>query len=157
MNLTATAMDTSDLLNEPVYLALQIDHLRLLVPQAQFAAMASAETLQPKRDNSQPGIGSISRGQQTWPVYALNNALELTTEPPSTRAQCVLLTTGTEHIGLLCDQAFPIERSELIVGPIPACMQSSELLFSGLAIYQDQIAFLSTADILYRQLQRAEH
>ncbi|MEZ5591350.1 MAG: hypothetical protein R3F53_11870 [Gammaproteobacteria bacterium] len=75
MNLTATAMDTLDLLNEPVYLALQIDHLRLLVPQTQCTAMASVETLQPKRDGSQPGIGLISRGQQIWPVYALNNLL----------------------------------------------------------------------------------
>lgn len=157
MNLTATAMNTPDLLNEPVYLALQIDHLRLLVPQAQCIAMASAETLQPKRDNSQPGIGSISRGQQLWPVYALNSALELTTDPPDTRAQCVLLAAGTERIGLLCDQAFPIERSELIVGSVPDCMKSSELLFNGLAIYQDQIAFLSTTDILYRQLRHAGH
>ena len=153
MNVTAsTLVDTVDLLHESVYLALQIDKIRLLLPQTQCIAMASADNLQPNRDDSQRSVGQIVRGQQVWLIYALTTNLELTQDPPGTRTHCVLLSSDRHQIGLLCDQAFPIERNELIVGPIPECMYTSELLYAGFALYQDQIAFISTTDVLHKQL-----
>jgi hypothetical protein len=141
-----------DLFNEPVYLALEMDTIRLLVPQSQCIAIVPADNLQPNSEPNRSAVGQIIRAGQRWPIYALDMAFQITQAPPASRQQCILISAAAGQIGLLCDRTFPIERSDLTVGPIPECMHSSTLLFGGLAIYQDQIAFISTGDILYQQL-----
>jgi len=155
MSMSAAAMTAAELLNEPVYLTLEIDNLRLLLPQRQCIAIVPVSTLQPNQEAHKRSVGLIVRTMQLWPVYALDNALQLTQDPPSTRQHCVLISANEGRIGLLCDRTFPVERNDLTVGPIPECMQSNSLLFGGLAIHQDQIAYISTGDILYRQLDNA--
>ena len=140
----------ADPLDSAFFTALQIDHLCLLLPQAQVAATESAANLRPNIFPHQHSLGLIPHAGYSWPIYCLDYNLVLTIDPPEQRQHCVLLTHGQERIGILCDQIMTIAHGELTISPVPKCMRTDQLLFHSLAVYEDSMVYISSTEQLGR-------
>lgn len=133
-------------LQAATFRALQIDYLCLLLPAAHSIHITPTSDLQPPIATYSQASGTLVYEGELWPIYALNTDAKISIEQPKQGSYCVLMD---QHFGLLCDETYTISREKLVLSQIPLCMQTAELLFSGLAVYDDRVVHISTT----RQLQ----
>jgi hypothetical protein len=98
MNITAhtqsEAISTSALVT--------ISGMRLVLPQVEIRALEAASDVD-TQDPDSFSVGWIQYLQQRWPTYCLSPDLTLLTEVPKERRACILLASGADYVGILCD------------------------------------------------------
>lgn len=117
--------------------------IQLLIPQGDiFSLEPSLDIIDIKEKNS---IGQVQQAGITWSLYALSGDLEVLKERPK-QAHIVVLFKHTEPAsGLLCEQISTIASKELLIQDIPAAMYAKDSPLLALAIYQNEVRFISSA------------
>jgi hypothetical protein len=117
--------------------------IQLLIPQGDiFSLEPSLDIVDIKKENS---IGQVQQAGITWSLYALSADLDILTERPNEYHIAVLFKNTEPASGLLCEQISTIASKELIIQDIPTAMYSKDSPLLALAIYQNEIRFVSSA------------
>ena len=143
-------LPVADPLASTFFTALKIDHARLLLPQEQISATGAASNMQPTTSAYQNAVGLIEQAGSDWPIYCLDSNFAFIANPPEQRQYCVLMSAAQKQFGILCDQIHTIAQSELTINPVPQCMRTEQLVLCGLGIYEDTVAYISSAEQLAR-------
>lgn len=122
---------------------LQFSGIQLLIPQGDiFSLEPSIDIVGIKEKNS---IGQMQQADIKWFLYALSPELDVLTEQPEQYHIAVLLKNTESACGLLCEQISTVSSKELIIQNIPDAMYSKHSPLLALAIYQNDIRFVSSA------------
>lgn len=122
---------------------LQFSGIQLLIPQGDiFSLEPSLDMIGIKEKNS---LGQMQQGDLKWSLYALSHDLDVLTEQPEPYHIAVLLKNTEFACGLLCEQISTISSKELIIQHIPDAMYAKHSPLLALAIYQNDIRFVSSA------------
>jgi hypothetical protein len=140
----------------PVYAVLLIDGCRLLIPQKEIAILELISDMQREVsiNKKQNSVGYLPFQGESWPVFCLTGQLTISEEIPKTRQVCALLNdNNNNYLALLCDSIQNIERQHLLVQTIPACMRQVDMLISALAIYKEELLYITTISQLSEFLE----
>ncbi len=134
---------------------LDIDGLMLLLPQNEL------RTLEPVGDVEQVSsehleVGWISIADQQWPVFCVSGDLTVMDEIPKQRRIAVMLRTGNELAGILCDEIKIVRSEELSVYPLPASLRVPTSPLTSLAIYGDTVGGITSSDHLINYLRQSK-
>lgn len=136
------------------YVILHFDGLRLLLPQHSIISVEVIEDLLPLKpfevEEKQANIvGWVYLERQQNPVYCLSNQLNLRSNIPSKHEVIVVLQIQQGLFGITCERIEPIaEHVPLLLKTVPNCMHSSDSPIEHLAIYQNKIGHISSAEHL---------
>ncbi len=86
--------------------------MRLVLSQSEIRALEAASDVD-RQEPEQFSVGWIQYLQQRWPTYCLSSELSLLTTIPKERRACILLASGSDHIGILCDEVRIARHNEL--------------------------------------------
>lgn len=133
------------------YVMLVIDELKLLIPQAQISSLELSIAMEIDTSDALTA-GYFQFENQSWPVFCFNNNLDVLKSVPEARKVCILLQTETDYFALLCDQALLIKPEVIQLQALPEVMTTNEMPLSALAILDDEIISISSAENLARLL-----
>jgi|GEM_PF-1472588 len=127
------------------WVVLAIDKLWLALPQRDVRQFELASDMAAPADSAGPEAGRfIGRRGESWPVYSLDESLQLQRMVPAARHICAFFETEGETRGVLCDRVWTLAREiELTVEPVPGCMAGPPSPSTGLAQFQDRIALVT--------------
>lgn len=118
----------------------------LLLPQSDIYS------LEPSVDmtvlNEQHSVGQLPQQGILWSLYALSAELDVLTKNPSAYHIAVLLKNTMPASGVLCEQISTITSHELNIQPVPTAMYQQNSPILALAIYGEQLRYISTAAAL---------
>ncbi len=126
-----------------LFAMLQLDGAMVLLPQGEIRTVEPA--LDIEITEGEPGIGRITVGGRSWPVYCLTGKLTPTRSVPPTRHICALLGTGDGSFALLCDDFKPVHTRELQFHPLPDCMGADGACAHSLAVYEQRVGCVVSA------------
>lgn len=134
---------------------LAITAVRLVLPQNDIRSLESAADIDAQ--HPQPdSVGWIAYAAQTWPVYCLTANLQLLANIPTERRACVLLSSGSGYIGILCDAVQIARQIELgTAHELPTAMHQPFTPVLGLVNVNDgQVGCLTSAKQLVAHIHR---
>jgi chemotaxis signal transduction protein len=106
------------------WLVLTIDNLELAIPQCDVKSVELRSILDVAVDG-EAEAGWLEQDDKTWPVYGVNNRLNLITKVPHSRRFCILLYVEDKYIGFLCDQVRILPSDDdLDLQAMPECLIS---------------------------------
>ena len=127
------------------YAMLTMDELGLLIPQHQVHTLEPAFDVQ--RSEGEDADWIDVAGARSL-VYCLSENLQPIREVPAGRHICVLLESGGDLFGVLCDQVVMLEQAELDILPLPECMHAPDTPLRGLVLHGEKVLCVSSADDL---------
>lgn len=139
------------------YVLLTMGELKLLVLQQDIRAVEVVEDIQTKLEEEEAAagiMGWIAFSDQQYPVFSLDEHLNVHSHLPENHHLCVLLHAGEEAVvGLTCTtvQSLNVSYRPHIV-PLPACMRIPGTPISGLAVHNKQLLCISNAAALMNYL-----
>lgn len=98
-------------------------------------------------------LGTVALGEAQWPVYCIDNNLDLLDHVPATRRACVLLKPDHGGVGILCDEVRVIDNAVLSIVPVPGCMSGQQSLMESLAVIGGKVTCVLGAERLSSMLQ----
>jgi hypothetical protein len=127
------------------WVVLAIDKLWLALPQRDVRQFELASDMAAPADPAAPEAGRfIGRRGESWPVYSLDESLELRRTAPAARHICAFFETEGGTRGVLCDRVWTLARdAELAVEPVPGCMTGPPSPSTGLAQFRDRIVLVT--------------
>ncbi len=131
---------------------LSMDGLKLLLPQSAIQTLEPALDVEVGYENAAVA-GSLAFEGKQWPVHCLSKDFMAMSRIPETRRFCVLLNARQEYFCLLCDNLLLLKRNQVKMTPIPNCMNVVSSPFRYLAILEEGIGCVSSADHLLAYLQ----
>jgi hypothetical protein len=128
------------------HVVLQMGLLSLLIPQHQVLLLEPAFDVQHRQEEKRDWL--TVAGVRS-PVYCLSEKLQPLPEVPADRHICVLLDSGDEKFGLVCNQVFLFEPGDLDIRPLPACMYMPNTPLRGLVLHEAKVLCVASAhDVL---------
>ncbi len=129
----------------PGWAVLAIDQLRLALPQRDLLQFELASDLEAPGADLVPATGRfMAGGDESWPVYGLDESLQLQRAELGARSLCVFFEAEGQTRGLLCDRVWSLaEDAALVVEPVPGCIQGPPSPTTGLAQFQGRIAMVT--------------
>lgn len=131
---------------EPLFGMLQLDGAMVFLPLDEIRTVEPA--LDIETNDGDADIGRITIGGRSWPVHCLTGELTPTRSVPPTRHICALLGAGGESFALLCDDFKPVHTRELQFHPLPECMAGDDACAHSLAVYEQRVGCVVSADNL---------
>lgn len=132
---------------------LGIDGLKLLLPQNELRTL---EPLEDVKHVSQEHleVGWISIADQQWPVFCVSGDLSIMGEIPKQRRIAVMLGTGNEMTGILCDEIKFVGSEDLSVCPLPMSLRLPSSPLTDLVIYGDTVGCMTSSHNLISYLRQ---
>jgi hypothetical protein len=130
-----------------LYAALTLGSLILAVPQHEVHTLEPVldiETAEPEGMR----IGSIALAGSRWPVYCPSANLAAVSVLPATWRICVMLGATGTLFGIVCEMVATIDEAEMQPFPMPTCMSHPTQPIRALALYQEQVLCITTANDL---------
>ena len=134
------------------YIVLHIDELCLLLPLSEVFAQESAEEVTQNGDRNAGTVGTYIKDELYYPVYALNQHLQLQAELPEKQTECVLLNDSVNQFAILCDSFEMVERSLVQISSLPVRMQKAGSPINALAVYAGKIGSITNTAQLHKFL-----
>lgn len=128
---------------QDLYIDLEIDRLRLLLPQRDVHILEPAADIRPVGEYTDH-FGTIEVDGDPYPVYCLSSGLQLMTEPPMHWRICVLLQHPHQVFGLVCASVRFHHRTSLIEHTLPFCMRLGKSPITALALCGDEVMSISS-------------
>ena len=160
---TAIAASTNTL-NLRSQLALKLTGEYLLIPAQEVANLDSADNIVYDSVTWEaPALGAVYFNQQAYPIYALDDDLQLlaTNTDKTSFGVVVLLNEGGHLFALRCASAqlVTVQLSSSASGPddlrllsLPTCMISDRMPFDRIALYNNAVALCTRRENLWRHL-----
>jgi hypothetical protein len=123
--------------------------LQLLIPQSDIYSLEPTVDMTSCLD-AIGAVGQLQQGTEVWPLYALSSDLNLLDSCPDSYRIAVLLKNIKPVYGLVCEQIDTLARSQMSIHPIPRAMHNPESPLLALALYGEEIRYISTASALTR-------
>lgn len=123
--------------------------LQVLIPQNDIYSLEPIIDMTPPVADSR-SVGQLQQSGQAWSLYALSANLTLLTSCPDSYRIAILIKNSQPACGLLCEQVYTIERSEISIHPVPTAMQCKNSPLLALALVGEEVRYISSANILSR-------
>lgn len=123
--------------------------LQVLIPQNDIFSLEPIIDMTPPDADSR-SVGQLQQSGHAWSLYALSANLTLLTSRPDSYRIAILIKNSQPVCGLLCEQVYSIERSEISIHPVPAAMQCENSPLLALAMVGEEVRCISSATILSR-------
>ncbi len=134
----------------PVHFAnLVFGDLQLLIPQTDIYTLEPTIDMLPSVATI-GSVGQLKQSDNVWSLYALSDDLTLLSHCPDTYRIAILMKNSQPSYGLLCEQVQTIARSELTIYPLPTVMNGENSPLLALAVYGDEVRYISSAMTLSR-------
>ena len=143
----ALALPSRDAVYNPFYALLSLESRALLLPQREIRSLEPALDIKTEEPPDQ-GVGWLSFEHRDWPVYGFDEGLNPLSLLPASQRCCALLSLEDSYWGLLCTTVATVASSDLHIHPLPASMLTPSSPLSGVAVYGDGVAVVSTASAL---------
>ena len=139
------------LINSTGYVLLLMDGLKMLIPQEQVIALETMTALDvSKADNFT--VGHFQFSHKSWPVYCLSHNLTVLSSASINQKFCILLQTESNFFGLLSEQALLLKSQDIRSQLLPESMMTENSPIAELAIYNNEVCSISSAELLARLL-----
>ena len=125
------------------YALLSIDGLRLLIPRNEIRSLVSVDDIHVAVEAEENAMGHIVFENGDWPVFSLSRQLSPLHRITDASRICVILHIDNDYMGLLCDQIQNIEQQQ--IQGLRACMSTSDSPISGLLIYENAVACVTSS------------
>lgn len=127
-----------------------MDGCTWLLPHTEIGSLES--TLDIDHEVQVPhSIGAIALGGEWWSVYCLSGELQPLPQIPNSRRTCALLDNGIDRFGLACDQVEMLTEAPRLLA-LPACMGLPDSPIQALALLDDRLGCVTTAEHLAARL-----
>lgn len=123
--------------------------LQVLIPQNDIYTLEPIIDMTPPVTDSS-SVGQLQQSGQAWSLYALSANLTLLTSRPDSYRIAILMKHTQPACGLLCEQVYSIERSEINIHPVPAAMHCKDSPLLALALVGEEVRCISSTTILSR-------
>jgi len=123
--------------------------LQLLIPQSDIYSLEPAVDITPDTETI-GSVGQLEQSGEVWSLYALSADLDLLKTCPDNYRIAILLKNVTPQYGLLCEQVNTISRDQISIHPIPPVMHCKNSPLLALALYGDEVRYISSASALSR-------
>lgn len=123
--------------------------LQLLIPQNDIYSLEPTVDMTPCPDVI-GAAGQLQQGNEMWSLYALSSDLSLFDSCPDSYRIAVLLKNVKPLYGLLCEQIDSLARNQISIHPIPTAMRNPTSPLLALALYGEEIRYISSASALSR-------
>jgi hypothetical protein len=123
--------------------------LQLLIPQSDIYSLEPTVDMTPCLD-AIGAAGQLQQDAEVWSLYALSSDLNLLDSCPDSYRIAVLLKNIKPVFGLLCEQIDTLARNQISIHPIPEAMHNPESPLLALALYGEEIRYISSASALTR-------
>jgi hypothetical protein len=146
------------------YVRMSFDGVHLLVTQEDIFSVEIAEDVQlftaeealeiaEIKEEGAGSIGWIVVGEYQFLVYALAGNMERMNFVPEGSRYCVVLQTAKTAYGLLCADMESLRQGyDLSIQRIPSCMQTPHTPFTYLAVWEGQLACVTSSTALFHYL-----
>lgn len=104
------------------------------------------------RSDQGRAIGLIELGDTQWPVFCISGDLDILTSMPARRRACVLLKSDHGGVAFLCDEVRVVDNTALNLVPVPGCMRGEHDLMESLAVLDEKVTCVLSADGLSSML-----
>jgi hypothetical protein len=131
------------------FVLLIFDGLPLLIPQSDIYSLEPTVDVIPTITHS-GSVGQLSQSGNTWSLYAFSSELNLLPICPDSYHIAILMKNVQPLYGLLCEQVDTINRSQISIHPIPPAMNSENSPLLALALYGEEVRYISSASALSR-------
>lgn len=150
--MTSTHPDSTTI---PTAALVTIGGVRLVLPQSEIRALEAASDVD-RQEPESSSVGWIQYLQQRWPAYCLSSDLTLLTKVPNERRACILLATGADYVGVLCDEVRIARQNELgQQHELPPAMHLSDTPVLGLVgLNEEDVACVTDAKQLVTHITR---
>ncbi len=132
------------------WMVLAVGDLRLAFRQREIRLIGLVSDLKLSAAGESPEVGwLLQKSGNSWPVYCLDEALDLQRPAPEGRHVCVFFEAGGEMLGLLSDRVWSLAAdADIAAEPLPVCMTGLSSPLVGVARYQGSfVAVLGGAEI----------
>lgn len=123
--------------------------LQLLIPQSDIYSLEPTVDMTPCLD-VMGAAGQLQQGNEVWSLYALSSDLSLLDSCPDSYRIAVLLKNVKPIYGLLCEQIDSLARNQIGIHPIPTAMRNPKSPLLALALYGEEVRYISSASELSR-------
>jgi hypothetical protein len=123
--------------------------LQLLIPQSDIYSLEPTVDMTPCLD-AIGAVGQLQQGNEVWSLYALSSDLTLLNSCPDSYRIAVLLKNIKPVYGLVCEQIDTLARNQISIHPIPTAMRNLESPLLALALYGEEVRYISSASALTR-------
>ncbi|NOQ13171.1 MAG: hypothetical protein GQ583_01645 [Methyloprofundus sp.] len=124
------------------YTLLSMDGLHLLIPRNEIRSLVSVDDIQVAVEAEKNAMGHIVFENGDWPVFSLSRQLNPLHSISNASRICVILHIDDKYMGLLCDQIQNI--GQLQTQAMRACMSTADSPISGLLIYENSVACVTS-------------
>ena len=91
-------------------------------------------------------IGIVELGDTQWPVFCISGDLDILDSMPAARRACVLLKSDHGGVAFVCDEVRVVDNTDLSLVPVPGCMRGGHDLMESLAVIDDKVTCVLSAD-----------
>lgn len=123
--------------------------LQLLIPQSDIYSLEPTVDMTPCPDVI-GAAGQLQQGNEVWSLYALSSDLSLLDRCPPSYRIAVLLKNVKPVFGLLCEQIDTLAQNQISIHPVPTAMRNPKSPLLALAIYGEEVHYISSASALTR-------
>lgn len=126
---------------------LSMDGLKLVLPQSAIQSIEPVLDVEECDQNAAIAGFLVFEGERR-PVHCLSKDFTALQRMPEARRVCVVLSSAQGYFCLLCDSVRLLKREHAKMTPLPACMDTENSPFQGLAILDQGMGCLSSVDHL---------
>ncbi len=137
------------------YARLVFDGQSFLMPHDQITSVEPGIDLD-IQSGPAGSVGEIVLSGRHWPVYSLDQNLDLIGQIPPERRGCALISGALGGFGITCDELTPLKTDDVRMHPIPGCMRTPDLPAELLAVYDGRVACVLSAETIARHIARLE-
>jgi hypothetical protein len=123
--------------------------LQLLIPQSDIYSLEPAVDMTPCLEPI-GSVGQIKQGAEVWSLYALSSDLSLLNSCPDSYRIAILLKNVKPVYGLLCEQVDTVTREQISIHSIPPVMHDKNSPLLALALYGEEVQYISSVTALSR-------
>jgi hypothetical protein len=131
---------------------LVLDEIRLLIPQGDIHVLEPVADMAPAAESA-GSVGRFELDDTVWPAYALSTDLAPLPGRPEAYRVAVLMKHGQRAYGVLCERVSMIERSRIVLHPVPPCMGRRPSPLLALALHGEEVLCVTSASALERSLR----
>lgn len=135
---------------------LKLGKLDLLIPQSDVFSLEPTLDMSPLPEFA-PIVGQMWQAQTLWSLYAFSENLTLLDECPVHYRVVILLKNTDYSYGIICEQVQSIEREQVQIQSLPSAMETTHSPLLALALYEEKVRCISSAQALRILLPDENH
>ena len=137
------------------FIVLVFDGLPLLIPQSDvYSLEPTVDIISTASHNG--SVGQLEQSGNMWSLYALSSELNLLNSCPETYHIALLMKNVQPAFGLLCEQVDTIDRNQISIHPVPSAMKTENSPLLALALYGNEVRYISSASALSHLLTQGQ-